>query len=377
MHHLCSWATGDSVLKELAAQFEMHYPRGAKIAAEFSRPATGFSITAVFGPSGCGKTTVLRCLAGLERPQKGTIAFGSDVWFDGKQGIYRSPRERNIGFLFQEYALFPHLNVAQNIGYGLRRQKAPERQQFVHELLNRFGLSGLADRYPNQISGGQQQRVALARTLALRPSLLLLDEPLSALDTMLREQMRLELRHLLTDVAVPMFLVTHDRHEAMALADHLIVMDEGRILQSGPVQEVFARPNDERVARMVGVETLHKGRVVERSNATTTVAVGSVRLISLANNPIEEDVLICIRAEDVEIAPAAKAFDDRPNCLAATIRHVVSDGAMLRLDLDCGFALSALLPRWATSSLNLEVGSVVPAHIPEEAVHLIPQFATN
>jgi molybdate transport system ATP-binding protein len=364
-------------VKELAAQFEMHYPQGAKIKAEFSRPAKGFSITAVFGPSGCGKTTVLRCLAGLERPRQGTIAFGNEVWLDAKRGIHRSPVERNIGFLFQEFALFPHLTVVQNIGYGLRRQNAPERQRIVHELLDRFGLTGLDDRYPHQISGGQQQRVALARTLARRPILLLLDEPLSALDTMLREQMHLELRHLLTDFAIPMFLVTHDRHEVMALADHLIVMDEGRILQCGEVKEVFARPADERVARMVGVENLHKGSVVDRSDAMTTVAVGSKLLKSMETNSVDGDVLICIRAEDVEITCATSPLNVHTNCLSATIRHVVSESAKIRVELDCGFGMLALLPRWAATPLNLEVGTSINLNIPFSAVHLIPQSAAN
>jgi molybdate transport system ATP-binding protein len=364
-------------LNKLAAQFEMQYPRGAKILAEFSRPATGCSVTAVFGPSGCGKTTLMRCLAGLERPQQGTITFGSEVWLDSNQGIHRSPAERNVGLLFQDYALFPHLTVEQNISYGLRRQQAPERQRMVRELLDRFELSGLARAYPRQISGGQQQRVALARTLARRPTLLLLDEPLSALDFMLREQMRSELRQLLIDLAIPTFLVTHDRHEVMTMADHLIVMDEGHVLQSCEVQEAFARPIDARVARMVGVEIMHEGRVVERSNETTTVVVGNATLTSMTNRIDDGNVLICIRAENIEIAPATKTLDDRPNCFAATILRVVADGGIVRLELNCGFVVSAIVPHYVVRSLNLEVGNVVTVHIPEGAVHLIPRIATN
>jgi molybdate transport system ATP-binding protein len=360
-------------MSELTAQFELCYPLGATIRAEFSRPAAGFSVTALFGPSGCGKTTVLRSLAGLERPQQGTIALGSDVWLDSRRGIYRAPAERNVGFLFQEYALFPHLTVAQNVGYGLRRQATSERKRMVHELLDRFGLGGLEQRYPQEVSGGQQQRVALARTLARQPRLLLLDEPLSALDTLLREQMRLELRSLLTDFAIPMFLVTHDRHEAIALADHLIVMDEGHILQSGPVAEVFSRPGDERVARMVGVETVQPGRIVGRSNGTVAIETGGTRLTALANGVLDEDVLVCIRAEDVEIAAAPGGLDDAANRLSATIGRIAPDAVLVRLDLDCGFGLAALVPRPTVKSLNLEVGSVVTVHLPAATVHLIPQ----
>lgn len=360
-------------MTELTARFEMRYPHGATIRADFSRPAAGFSVTALFGPSGCGKTTVLRCLAGLERPQQGRIVWGSDVWLDGRRGIHRNPAERNIGFLFQEYALFPHLTVAQNVAYGLRRQAAAERLPIVKNLLDRFEIGGLQQRYPHEISGGQQQRVALARTLARQPRLLLLDEPLSALDTALREQMRRELRSLLSDFAIPMFLVTHDRQEVIALADHLIVMDEGRILQSGAVNELFARPGDERVARMVGVETLHPGRVVGRSSGTLTVQVGRATLIALANGRVDENVLICIRADDVELAPAAQALDGLSNRLAGTIRHVIPDGTLVRLELDCGFELAALVPRSAAKSLNLEAGSVITVHLPAAAVHVIPQ----
>jgi molybdate transport system ATP-binding protein len=360
-------------VSQLAAQFEMRYPQGATIRAELTRPAEGFSVTALFGPSGCGKTTVLRSLAGLERPQQGTILFGGDVWLDSRRGIHRTPPERNVGFLFQEYALFPHLTVAQNTAYGLRRTPAIDRRRQVGELLERFGLTGLERRFPTQISGGQQQRVALARTLARKPRLLLLDEPLSALDTALREQMRLELRSLLTDFDIPMILVTHDRHEAIALADHLIVMGEGRILQSGPVDEVFSQPKDERVARMVGVETVQPGRVVGRSNGTVMVEVGRAKLTALASGNTGESVLVCIRAEDVEVTPASAGPYELPNRLAATIGKLSPDGAAVRLELDCGFRLAALIPRQAAKCLSLEAGSIVAVHLPAAAVYLIPQ----
>lgn len=359
-------------MKELNAHFDFRYPKGARIQADFTRPASEFSITALFGPSGCGKTTVLRCLAGLEHPQQGMIRFEGDIWFDRKRGIHRSPSERNVGLLFQDYALFPHLTVKQNISYGLRRKTADERRRVVHELLERFGLHGMDDRYPLQLSGGQQQRVALARTLARQPRLLLLDEPLSALDSMLRYQMRTELHQLLSDFAIPTFLVTHDWQEVMFLADHLIVMNEGQILQCGPVQDVICRPANESVARLVGMEALHKGHIIHRSSTTTTVAVGRVQLQSMPNSLIDDNVLVRIRAEDVEIELANRELANLPNCIPATIRQIAADGGLSRLDLDCGFALSALLPRWALNSLKIEIGKEIYIHIAQEAVHLIP-----
>ena len=224
--------------RELSAQFEMRYPSGATVHGELSLPIDQFSITVLFGPSGCGKTTVLRCLAGLQRPQRGVIRLGLEKWFDADANICRSPQERDIGFLFQDYALFPHLNVTQNIGYGLNNLTDTQRRQRIDEMLIVLNLRGLESRYPHQISGGQQQRVALARVLARRPRLLLLDEPLSAIDNMLREQLRLELRRVLTEFAIPVVLVTHDPAEVQQLAHRVVVLSDGRVIRAGTFDEV-------------------------------------------------------------------------------------------------------------------------------------------
>ena len=240
-------------------------------------------------------------------------------------------------------------------------------------------MAELRDRYPSQISGGQQQRVALARTLARKPNLLLLDEPLSALDTDLREQMRLELRRLLRGFDIPLFLVTHDRHEALALSDHLIVMGEGRVLQAGPVSEVFARPASRQVARMVGVETVQPGRIVARSQGTVSVQVGQTTLVAMAGSDLPNDVLVCIRAEEVELFPAATPASIStptpetrlPNQFPATLVHISPAGPLLRVELNCGFPLVALAPRQTTQRLNLQPGHTVNVHIPAAAVHLL------
>src|SRR5581483_848175 len=217
-------AGGAGMSDRLEALFENRFPGGVRVVVGWEQAADRFAVTVLFGPSGCGKTTALRCLAGLTRPEAGVIRCGADVWFDADRRIDLSPQWRGVGFLFQDYALFPHLTVAGNVGYAVPRA---ERRARVGELLAAFGLTGLEDRYQNQVSGGQQQRVALARTLARRPRLLLLDEPLSALDGPAREQLRPGLRDRLAGFSVPVVLVTHDRTEAIALADHLIVMDRG------------------------------------------------------------------------------------------------------------------------------------------------------
>lgn len=360
-------------MSELAAHFEMRYPQGAVIEAAFARPAKGFSVTALFGPSGCGKTTILRCLAGLARPQQGTIRYEDETWFDSRQRVFLSPQQRRVGYLFQEYALFPHLTVAANIGYGLRSLPLAERTQRITQLLDRFSLRGLERRWPHQVSGGQQQRIALARALARRPRLLLLDEPLSALDAPLREELRLELRQMLAEFRIPVVMVTHDPREVVALADYLIVLDDGKIIQKGTVAEVFARPANETVARLMGVETIEPARIVERTNGMVRVAVGGTSLWALTTDDNStDDVLICVRGEDVLLECKRAADDHLHNQLPATIRTIVSDGPLTRVELDCGFCLTAVVPRRATSAIPWHTGQAVTACFPASAVHLIP-----
>ena len=236
----------------LCASFERRFPGGTTIAAAIEHPLDAFSVTAHNGPTGCGKTTVLRSLAGLDVPQTGRIAFGGEVWFDAGRRLSLRPQGRGIGYLFQEFALFPHLSVLENIGFGLARAAKREADHRVSELISLLQLSGLESRYPHELSGGQQQRVALARTVASRPRLLLLDEPLSALDAPTRAELRRDLRQLLAGWAIPTLIVTHDPTEVVAFADEVIVLSNGRVLQHGPVQEVFTNPIDGEVRRIVG-----------------------------------------------------------------------------------------------------------------------------
>lgn len=236
----------------LNAQFELQFPAGPLVAPSFNIPDGGFSMTAVIGPSGSGKTTLLRCLAGLEQPRRGVIHVGDRTWFDAEQRISLSPQERDVGFLFQDYALFPHLTVAANIGFGRTDLPKPARQSEIIQLLERFELKGLAQRYPHQISGGQQQRVALARAVIRRPRILLLDEPLAALDTWLRAGIRTELRRLLRTFEIPVLLVTHDPDDALTLADHVVVMNAGRVIQHGPIGDVIANPTSSLVSEFFG-----------------------------------------------------------------------------------------------------------------------------
>ena len=354
----------------VVATFEKQFPRGATIAAELRLPP-GFSVTTLFGPSGCGKTTVLRCLAGLERPNDGTIHGAGQVWFDSGRGICLSPQQRDIGFLFQDYALFPHLTVAQNIGYGLRADRAGMATR-IGDMLDLFDLAGLQDRRPHQISGGQQQRVALARVLIRQPKLLLLDEPLSALDATLREQLRIELRRRLSKLQIPVIVVTHDRTEAIALSDRIVVMEAGRIRQSGTVQQVINRPADLSVARIVGIETVAVGKVLQVREGLATVQVGSVTLLAVAPTGNVQSVHVCIRGEDVALQKGPPSESSVRNHLPARITSLVPEGPLVRVGLDCGFELTALVTRPACEELRLQVGDQVTANLKAPAIHLIP-----
>ena len=236
----------------LNASFIKRFPKGAVIRGELVTPASGHTVTVLFGPSGCGKTTVLRCLAGLERPEEGAIRFGDQTWFDAASGAWLTPQQRDIGFVFQDYALFPHLSVADNIAYGLSALSASEREARVQEIADRFELAKNLRQPPRQLSGGQQQRVALARALAQRPHLMLLDEPFSALDTGLRASTRKSVARVLGAAGVTTILVTHDQEEALSFADQVAVMRNGRLPQVGEPRDVYLRPHDRMIAEFLG-----------------------------------------------------------------------------------------------------------------------------
>ncbi|NEX19627.1 ABC transporter ATP-binding protein [Thiorhodococcus mannitoliphagus] len=211
-------------------------------------PADG--ITALLGPSGCGKSTLLRLLAGLETPHQGHIRHGDRIWLDRAMDINLAPRHRRVGFMFQDYALFPHLSVARNIAFGLRR--GVDKAACVRFWLDRLSLRPLAERKPSALSGGQRQRVALARALAAEPQVLLLDEPFSAVDFSLRQELRLMFQEAVADAGIPVVLVTHDLEDVRQVADRVGVMIDGQLRRLGPAEDVFARPGDAEVARVLG-----------------------------------------------------------------------------------------------------------------------------
>jgi molybdate transport system ATP-binding protein len=356
----------------LKARFARRFASGPEIIADLELPLGEPRVTVLFGPSGCGKTTVLRCLAGLERPDEGEIRFGEERWFERAAGLSLPPQRRGIGFLFQDYALFPHLDVAGNVGFGLAGLARVEREHRVGAMLARLGLDGLAGRRPRELSGGQQQRVALARALVREPRLLLLDEPLAALDAVLRESLRDELRQLLVRAAIPSLVVTHDRNEALVLGDDLVVMSGGQVLQAGPVLELFNRPASAEVACIVGVETRQPGRIVALHDGLVEVEVGSARLMAVAPAAESRDVLVCLRGEDVILQRDPGPASSVRNRLSARVIGVKPGIPLTRIELDPGFPLFAWVTRPACDELGLRPGEQVTALFKASAVHLLP-----
>ncbi len=220
-------------------------------------------VVALFGPSGAGKTLTLHCLSGLVRPDRGRVVLNGRVFFDSMSGVDLPPQSRRLGYVFQGYALFPHLTVEKNVAFGLKDRPREERASRTRLVLERLGLTGLERRSPRDLSGGQQQRVALGRALAVDPDLLLLDEPLSALDAPLRRQLREELGRIIREWGKATVLVTHDLAEAYQLADRVVVYESGRVLQTAPKSELLWQPTSERVARLIGVRNLLRGVVLK------------------------------------------------------------------------------------------------------------------
>ena len=289
-------------------------------------------IVSLLGPSGCGKTTTLRLIAGFEAPDEGTVSIG------GKDVRGKRPYERNVGLLFQDYALFPHMTVEQNIAYGMRhrgieRSSIPRR---TAELLSLVKLDGFEKRWPNQLSGGQQQRVALARALATNPDVMLLDEPLSALDAKLRQELRIELKEILTSVGTTSIVVTHDQEEAMSMAEHVIVQNQGRIIQQGTPHDIYAKPIDEFVAEFVGRSNAFSGRLgdeVEPGLRTFETAEGFSLVVPSPTKLDAGPYRVWVRQERISATRHSRSPADDASARANVIDGFVVEAALLGSDV--------------------------------------------
>ncbi len=274
----------------------------------------------LLGPSGCGKTTTLRLIAGFERPDAGAILI------DGVDQAATPPHKRPVNTVFQSYALFPHMNVADNVAFGLRYQNVTrgEEKSKVGGALERVRLSGMESRKPTQLSGGQQQRVALARSLVLNPSVLLLDEPLGALDAKLRKALQVELKGLQEDLEITFIYVTHDQEEALTMSDRIAVMADGRVEQLGTPAQVYETPTSSYIADFLGVSNLMQANAVGQGRVT----VAGRDMTCIATEGASGPVTVCIRPERVEVHPPGFTGD---NTLPGDIERVVYAGALLNV----------------------------------------------
>jgi putative spermidine/putrescine transport system ATP-binding protein len=315
----------------------------------------------LLGPSGCGKTTLLRSIAGIARPDRG------DILFDGRRMNDVAVERRNVGMVFQTYALFPHMTIFRNLAFGLemRSLPMPKIRERVMRALELVELQHLADRYPRQLSGGQQQRVALARAVVIEPDVLLFDEPLSNLDAKLRESLREDLKALQRKLGITSVYVTHDQSEAMALADHIVVMRGGRIVEQGAPQILYRRPRERYVAEFLG-----------HTNVVTAVPVarGKVRLPWGAERPLDEpldegssrEITVSLRPEDIRIVPAGEACDGEGT---GTVQDVTFLGSHVQYRVSIGdlvLRVQATGEGHALLTPGAEVGLIAP-----EIVHAL------
>lgn len=330
-------------------------------------------ITAIFGPSGAGKTSLLDLIAGLRTAHSAFIQLGGRVLTDTKQKISIPTHQRGIGYVPQDLALFPHLSVRQNLLYGVKSNGTANSLFSFEHVTEALEIQPLIARDVTELSGGEKQRVALARALLASPRLLLLDEPLASLDAPLKAKIIPYLTRIRDEFQVPMLCVTHDRFEALALADEIVVLVNGNVRQTGPVLEVFTRPGNAEVARLVGVETLQSGRIVSVSEGLAMVSIGNALLTALAPAVASREVFVCIRGEDVILQREAATASSVRNRLSTRVVSLRTEGALVRVELDAGFPLFALITRPACAELALHESAVITALIKAPAIHLVPR----
>lgn len=319
-------------------------------------------ITALLGSSGSGKSTALRVIAGLEKPQQGSIKRGQRTWFDAVKKVFLPPQQRRIGMVFQDYALFEHLSVADNVGYGLAKAG---RDFHVNYWLEHLHITEFAERYPAQLSGGQRQRVALARALAPEPDLLLLDEPFSAVDVSLRQQLRYQLKDLVKDVNRPVLIVSHHLEDARYLAENVGIMVEGQLLQFGKTADVFANPMCYTVAKILGWENFLPITEIESKHVH-----GKWGSILLDEEPNVDSAWLSIRPEHVRIATQGQ------NSINATIQEITDMGVYR--SVKCVLVDGTLIHMHRPWDEPLPIaGSGIKLHLPLLNMKVLPSYVQN
>lgn len=352
---------------------------GARAAGRFVLDAEGTfqpGFTVIFGPSGAGKSSLLDCVAGLQRPDEGRIAIGDRVFFDSDSGISLRPADRQIAYVFQSLALFPHMSVEDNVGYGLLGFSATEAAGRVGEALRAFRVEGLRTRKPREISGGEQQRVALARSLVTNPRLLLLDEPLSGLDMGLKTAILSDLREWNAAHEIPILYVTHSHDEVQALGERVIGMEGGNIVQRGDFSEVLGAPKTRPLAEASGYENLLAGKVLQRREAGGVMRVqlagANIELeVPLAEAQAGSDLIVAIRAGDILVATERPVGLSARNVFRGRLDTMERQGYRVEARLDAGVPIIAHLTPGATRSLQLEIGQELWLVIKTHSCHVI------
>jgi iron(III) transport system ATP-binding protein len=310
-------------VRSLYTEYANERGDAVKAAQDVSFEVPEGKLFTLLGPSGCGKTTTLRSIAGLEKPVSGEIEVGGRVVYSSQKGVFVAPNKRNFGMVFQSYAIWPHMNVFQNVAFPLEVRRMPKKdiREKVARVLEAVALAELVDRDATKLSGGQQQRLALARALVMEPQLLLLDEPLSNLDAKLRDRMRSELKRLQRDLNLTTVYVTHDQSEALALSHEIAVMNEGRVVQVGTPRQIYEEPHDKFVADFVGTTNFIGGTVtaVEGGRCTVSSAMGDIKAHATEGVGKNAAVIVSVRPEDVELSEAPPTAGDGDNVCKGTV----------------------------------------------------------
>ena len=323
----------------------------------------------LLGQSGCGKTSTMRCIAGLESPDHGRITVGNDVLFDSDRGINRASHKRNIGMVFQSYAIWPHMTVFENVAFPLQMKRIGKADvgRRVAETLELVGLDGFAQRGASMLSGGQMQRVALARSLVMQPSVMLLDEPLSNLDARLRHRLRGDLRELQHRLGLTSVYVTHDQEEALALADHIAMVQFGRIVQIGRPDEIYGRPLSASIADFLGVANILP---VESVDASTVRLTGTDVLLAVAPHASSSELRACVRAEDILLGDDVTAGGE--NIVEGEIitREFLGATATFRISVGSGVEISVMGTK--LQAMRAREGDQVRFQLPHDAIQVLP-----
>ncbi len=333
-------------------------------------------ITILFGASGAGKTTLLDCLAGLTRPAQGRIILGGTVLFDSANATSLPPQRRQIAYVFQTLALFPHLSVGENVGYGLNHLAPAERRNRTLEILESFRVADLLQRKPGEISGGERQRVALARSLVTSPRLLLLDEPLSALDAAVKSALIADLREWNAARRIPILYVTHSREEVFALGERVIALEDGRVIAQGTPHEILEAPRRERLAQLAGFENLFDARILELHETQGTMLAslegGPAELeVPLAHAKPGDPVRLAIRAGDILLATELPRGLSARNILPGKLVALETHGTIASATVDCGARFTAHVTPGACRALGLTPGQPVWLIVKTHSCHLV------